>query len=359
MKREPQIDDLLAGPRGRRLLLEYAMAVEEQKAQWQLSRAVRAAARAFEPAGTMIWIGDGPPAEPETISPAEAAHVLAQVTFAEPSQAPARSALARSIDMARYWQEPDGEDQLAATPEMRDALQRVAVHLAPAFSSWWWPMLREAQWAVQWDDEGIAAPRAISAEELRQHRARMIEGEQQAQRDGPVDPAANMSGDWWSMPAWLAPSTAGETFDGSPAALWFVEDGLGWERGFAHRATIAPDARVFEIDGPQAWADLCRRFPLVVTASRRHDWYRTTGRVGEWVIPDWASVAQHYDAVHLQTGAYLAVAGTAIEVGDGRASVIAGWNPDETYWLTSAVQFDEPPQTWVSPDGQNEEWGHE
>ena len=32
-----------------------------------------------------------------------------------------------------------------------------------------------------------------------------------------------------------------------------------------------------------------------MTASRRHDWYRTTGRSGPWVIPDWSQAGQHHD----------------------------------------------------------------
>ncbi|WP_337330840.1 hypothetical protein [Microbacterium bandirmense] len=135
-----------------------------------------------------------------------------------------------------------------------------------------------------------------------------------------------------------------------------MEDSMGWERGLAYRATIATTARVFEVDGPHAWAELCRRFPITVTDLKRHDWYRTTGRAGEWVIPDWAAVAEHYDGVHLQTGAYLEAAGTAIPVDDERASVIAGWNPGETYWLTSAIRFDDSPRAWVSPDGQGDAW---
>src|SRR5665647_3246998 len=44
-----------------------------------------------------------------------------------------------------------------------------------------------------------------------------------------------------------------------------------------------------------AWATLCAEFPREVTASRRHDWYRTTGRSGPWVIPDWSQAGQHHD----------------------------------------------------------------
>lgn len=358
MNRTPPTQALLAGPRGRRLLLEYALGSESDKSR-RLATAVWTAARVFEPPGATIWFGSARPSEPQPVTPAEVAQLLSQVALADVTPERLRAGLARSVDTARYWQELDGTDQLAATPEVRGALEFVADQLAPAISGWWRPVERDSQWAVQWDDTRIVAPAAISIEELRQARERQIDGERQAQHDRPIDPAANLSGDWWSMPAWLAPSTTGVTFDGSPAALWFVEDSMGWERGLVHHAAIATPARVFEVDGPEAWAELCRRFPITVTALKRHDWYRTTGRAGEWVIPDWTAVAEHYDGVHLQIGAYLTAAGTAIPVDDERGSVIAGWNPDETYWLTSAIRFEEPPQPWMSPDGQGLTWRRE
>ena len=64
---------------------------------------------------------------------------------------------------------------------------------------------------------------------------------------------------------------------------------LGWERALVTGVEVPAGARVLEIDGPDVWAQLCRRHPLPVTAARRHDWYRATGR-GDvtWVQPDWA-----------------------------------------------------------------------
>ncbi len=82
-----------------------------------------------------------------------------------------------------------------------------------------------------------------------------------------------------------------------------------------------------------------------MTAQKRHDWYRTTGRDGRWVMPDWSRVAEMYGGVHLTVTGYLAAAGTAIDVDDDAASVIAGWAPDETHWLTDASA---PTATWSS-----------
>lgn len=112
---------------------------------------------------------------------------------------------------------------------------------------------------------------------------------------------------------------------------------MGWEKARTRPVRIDPTARVYEISTADDWAELCRRFPLDLTASRRHDWYRATGRVGDWVIPDWTSVGEHCDGVHLSAAAYLQAAGSPIPVDDDSASLIAGWNPDETWWFTTEV----------------------
>lgn len=128
-----------------------------------------------------------------------------------------------------------------------------------------------------------ALHRDISAEEVR------------AARERAANPRADCSGEWWSFPsAQLRTST-------------------------------------------RALADLCARFPLEVTAQKRDDWFRTTGRTGRWDIPDWQRVAAHDAGVHLTVSGYLTAAGTAIPVDSTTASVIAGWNPDETYWLHDDV----------------------
>ncbi|MFC5433907.1 hypothetical protein [Microbacterium suwonense] len=353
------VDALLAGPRGRRMLLEFALDSEPPGVVelMPLAAAVTSAARTFEPPGTTIWIGTGPrPKEPAPATPDEVARLLTETTLAEATPERLRAAMARSVDMARYWQESDGTDQVAATAEVRVALERVAEHVAPTVSSWWRPIDLHRQWSVRWDEPRIGPPAAMSMAQLRRIQAQQIEQEQRAQHDRPADPTANMSGEWWSKPGWPTPSTAGATFDGSPAALWFVEDSMGWEQCLVYMASVSARSRVFEIDSAEAWGELCTRFPTAVTALKRHDWYRATGRIGDWVLPDWSAVAEHYDAVHLQAGAYLAAAGTAIPVGDSAASVIAGWNPGETYWLTEVIRFDEEPTAWVSGGGGIGEW---
>lgn len=56
------------------------------------------------------------------------------------------------------------------------------------------------------------------------------------------------------------------------------------------------------------------------------------------MLPDWTRVAQEWDAVHLTGLAYLTAATREIEVDAEYSSVIGGWGPDETYWLTGLVR---------------------
>lgn len=112
--------------------------------------------------------------------------------------------------------------------------------------------------------------------------------------------------------------------------------------------------RALEIRDADDWAELCRRHPLEVTASRRHDWYRTTGRDRRWLLPDWSRVAEEGDAVHLTGWAYLTAATREIVIDDEHSSVIGGWGPDETYWLSGLVREVEGPRVhWLAdaPEG--------
>ncbi|WP_344097084.1 hypothetical protein [Microbacterium deminutum] len=136
-------------------------------------------------------------------------------------------------------------------------------------------------------------------------------------------------------------------------ALELVEDSAGWDA-----ATVIPvrgTGRELEISSRHDWAELCRAYPLAVTASRRHDWFRVTGRDGRWLIPDWPRIAEEWDAVHLTTFAYLCAATTLIAIDAEYATVIGGWAPDSTLWLTDvAREWEGPRQQWVRLSGSDE-----
>jgi hypothetical protein len=181
---------------------------------------------------------------------------------------------------------------------------------------------------------------------LREWGARVRETEARARRERPKNPKAGWSGEWWSTPPHGIVKSTRALGERGPLGLHLVEDDLGRERATARPVGAPPDARLALLRRPDDWAELCREFPLDVTAEKRHDWFRTTGRDGAWVMPDWERVAERYDGVHLTVLGYLGIAGRAIDLGDGRASVIAGWSPDETHWLTNRARVRDAPVHW-------------
>src|SRR5699024_2728752 len=361
---------LLAGPRGRRFLLEYALESELQRnpvrSEELFGQAVSYAAhwldpdviggRALRMQSAFGWLdslfGDvAAESKIPDVTVTVVAKRLGAVELLEPTSAVLRNALFAAVDSARYWQEPDGEDMLAATHQMRQSLQRVAEHVAASpLTAWWWtPVDRAAQHCVLWDD---APPRTIPDDihaTLRAASDRQRTEERLARMERDPDPTANWSGEWGSHPPLDLPSSTRALFDGSPGGLWCVEDSMGWEHAESLRLLVPADVSVFEIETAANWAELCALFPLEVTAQKRHDWYRTTGHTGSWIVPDWAQVAEYYHAVHLQVGAYLSAAGTAIPVDNSAdaVSVIAGWDPDETYWFSSDLAYGKDYIRWV------------
>lgn len=150
------------------------------------------------------------------------------------------------------------------------------------------------------------------------------------------------SGTWWSFPTCLP--TASDTFAEAPVGLTLVEDSLGWERALVSPTRGA--GRVLDLD-EAAWVGLCRRHPVDVTSARRGDWGRATGRQGAWVIPDWSEVAREWDAVRLSIAQYLILSGRSLPIDDERATMVAGWGPGVTRWLTDGVQVVGEPELWV------------
>lgn len=345
---------LLEGPRGRRLCLELAQMLSEEVSLlvWEL------AARLDPHRGTwqMAPLTEDDPSDvttPQELREADEAEeasipalisAIGRVPLGGLSPTCAQEAFGAAVDAARYWQEPDGEDLVAVDPEVQAALRPLALELAGLHElDWWGQDAVEQQLLIDWDDPDV--PHGGEAPSLQEWARSTRAEELQAQWDRPADPRANISGTWWSTPVISRRSTVGRT----PEALDLVEDGFGWEA--AHVTTEGLPGRVLEIRGAEDWVQLCRSHPLEVSASRRHDWYRATGVQGRWVIPDWSAVAQEADAVHLPAAAYLELAGRSLPLGDGRCTVIAGWNPDATFWLRGDPAPGEPAERWVrGPD---------
>lgn len=342
---------MLAGPRGRRLCLEYVMDIDPE-----LRHLMFWLAHQFAPEHSVLLTfsddsgGTGEPSAPN-FTVADAIALIEAVNLREIDNTAVRASLRATVDAAMYWQAPDGQDVVCALPEMRAALAPAAEALLATPNGTNWQAGRTGeQWAVDWRAAEDAAPLPSNPMALLTTWDRsQREEEARAALERPRDPQARWSGTWWSAPG-AALSTRGHVAD----ILELVEDDAGLEV-----ATVIPvrgSGRVLELTSARDWADLCRAFPLEVTASRRHDWFRVTGRDGRWLIPEWSRVALEWDAVHLTTFAYLCAATTLIEIDAEYASVIGGWGPDATLWLSDTVrESDEPRQHWVRPSG-GDEW---
>lgn len=350
--------DLLAGPRGRRLLLEFGCdvadnalgsAVHEVSADLdpQRDRIARYVRYTDEPGDTA---GASAPATPDTF--ARLLTVAAgRIPLPDPTAGQLRDALGTSVDAARYWCPSDGADVLTADPAVRAALTPWAEHLAASpLTDWWWSAPDPAdQWTVAWGEDAAPCPAMTAEKRISNLRAWCTRTGESEQRDsGFLDRRRSVTaaagGDWWSVPLWEVPASTRAWPDGTgggdPVGALFVEE--RWEDAFcATRFTPPEHARIREITGADDWSALCREFPLEVTWSRRREWWEVTGRdsrdAGPWLIPDWSAVADRWDAVHLTVAGYLNAATRSIPVpgadGQDAASVIAGWGPDVTYWL--------------------------
>jgi hypothetical protein len=274
------------------------------------------------------------------------------------------TALAGATDSAMYWQPPDEVDQALADPSMSATLVPVARSLTTAPAARWWsaPLDRHRQQFIEFVFDGEQGseepPRLTGARAgLGQWREATLDDERESV-SRPSDPAANYSGNWWSTPnaTGVFGTTRSLTRRG-PAGLRLVEDSMGWGQAVCWPVEPRADVKVLEIRGPADWAALVARYPLEVTRSRWHDWFKATGRSGTWLVPDYPAVAADYDAIHLSVGGYLTTAGRAVPVdADAACSVLAGWSPDETYWLADVLEVAGPAVHWRSPDGEPLGW---
>lgn len=298
------IDDLLAGPRGRRLCAEIADDIS-----------------------------------PEGIS----------------------LALTESVDAARYWQSPDELDQELALPGSHDRLRPVAEVLASASeTAWWTDRLDLADLhEVEMLEEDTPAERApLTGVDRRLAAWRGAHDESEARHVGSDRGLGHvMGGAWWTLPYEATPVTTSSTVPSlGPAGLFYVEDSFGWSSARSWPLSTGGPVRVYEIDGPEDLSELVARFPLDVSRSRRGCWWETTGVDTAWCMPDWEAVSHELDAVHLTVRGYLSTAGRAVPVPGrvirSRSTVLAGWTPGETVWLTDVLEPAGRARRWSRRDDE-------
>lgn len=335
--------DLLAGPRGRRFCLAVVTGLSDES--WSL--ALRSA---WDPGDATL--------RADLCAAIGSRDTL--LSISEASDTALLKALADAVDCAAYWQPPDELDDLAATPWMLAALRPVADILSDRIVGSWWSSDIDAgsQHAVQWIDEHDMPAPALSgaAERVARWREQTVESERAAARwSRSLEKRTGSS--WWSTPALSSLVQTSRSLPGLGAAgLLLVEDGAGRERARVWPLTPEPGARILELRGPEDWVDLVESHPLEVTQTWRKTAWDTTGIDGRWFIPDFAAVAQEYDGVHLTVEGYLVTAGRPLNAGNGR-TILAGWDPDTTYWLADVLRPSGEPAEWVNGAvGTTAEW---
>jgi hypothetical protein len=342
-------DILLAGPRGRRLCWALVEDSGGEAKDW------------IGPSWTQVrWFGS--PGEDPAVLAAELAAAAGQTDWegvtASMTDVALVALLAESVSWAMYWQPPDLVDQALAHPEVAQALRPAAHAVTRAPGMRWWSSGVDLGTQQHVQPVGSTSERpALSgtAGRLAAWRAAVIEDEHAA-AERPADPAANYSGHWWSTPKWPTSVSTTRALPGlGPLQLTVIEDWPGWAEVRCWPLTPRRAARIYEITGPGDWAALVARYPLEVTKSRRHDWWRVTGRDGTWLMPDYATAASDYDAIHLSVGGYLTTAGRAMPVA-GAQCLLAGWDPDETYWLADVLTTAGPPIHWIRDDSATPAW---
>ncbi len=296
--------------------------------------------------------------------------------------------LVSAVDFASYWARPDAEDQGFAGEAAREALRPVAEAVAVAAAGnpdvrWWTEPVdgSRQRWTLFLDQHPLPEPPPVTltaglvrawltderplpepppltgAAALVRAWLADTRGNERSAHDRPKDPADWYSGRWWSSPA---RSRLPVTTRGLPAlgavALVLVEDGMAWQSARCWPVAAQDAARVYEITGPAQWAELVDRYPLDVSRSRRHDWWRATGWAGRWLIPDYSAVAADWDAIHISVAGYLTTAGIASPAGSGARTMLAGWDPDATWWLNDVLSFTSPPECWRQDDRAPLRW---
>jgi hypothetical protein len=122
---------------------------------------------------------------------------------------------------------------------------------------------------------------------------------------------------------------------------------------------IAPDARVFEIRGPDDWIALVERYPKV--AAQGHSGWELPGpnqyhvdpdlegvshgravrtHISRHVLPEWTRVAEDYDGVHLTWLGWLTTEGLIVDLPSGGVTMLRYWFSERTLWLRDV--FGEP-----------------
>ncbi len=130
-------------------------------------------------------------------------------------------------------------------------------------------------------------------------------------------------------------------------STWLLtgEETLG-PRHAIWRLPLLGAAKVWELDGPRSWVELCRRYPDDTTHTYGEQWRVWGLRQSRVVTPNWGQVAQEWDGVHLSMGGLLTTEGVSLDVGNS-GSMLQGWTCEATLWLRWTFGPPERLPDWV------------
>lgn len=309
MVADVRVDEMLASPLGRELLLALIDPMAEDNLDWSSEGAAQSTIRAA------VALRKALPDDP----------VALLVTLA-------RTAFSFGFDGADDWLWPLTQEAKEELRPVADALVARAVPLG-----WWEPLHRPDQRILVWEDLpeiGEGGIEGLVRESSARQRARNEEGLARG-RPRPRQ-GARVGATWWSAPdfAPLTWTTGAVPPLPTIALLSFVDTHQPFKPTGARifSLEIDPGARVYEVASPEDWRRLVERFPEDATGTHDGEWRDWGGVAGPWLLPDWEEVMAHYDGVHVSAGAFVASCGLALPVGDAY-TMLAGWVPDATLWL--------------------------
>lgn len=246
------------------------------------------------------------------------------------------SAMQVSVDTARYLQAPDSFDRVCLEPQILETLNSLAKAL------WDHPVI--TRWSTAYDSRDL---HFVCSDNMGLRREKIQQGLSMQDLKGTL----HSKDHWWSAPPYPALVTSGYSTLPYPSLLSWQEDEVDSSLKHTRRIKVLKSARVFEIKTATDWLELCTRFPQPVSNHLHSQWKATTGLSRDWVIPQWHLVSYEYDAICMSPLAYLALAGEPFDMEDGEtpgsATMIAGFGPGETVWLTNAFLPVETTVTWV------------
>ncbi len=214
---------------------------------------------------------------------------------ADPSVAVHVAAVAvNAIDQWKSHHEHIVAMALAQGPRLRNLARAI---LARPETAWWFaPIDLEAQWRILRPDsnvgpEGLVAPASPPTN-----------WELYAQKPATTSYSSTVVGDTCSILAAME-HLAGDFRPVPPIGRL--------------RLRASSQARVFEVDGPQAWRQLATRYPS----------HNEQGLI----VPDWGLFAEEWDAVHLTLGGLLTA--EQVRIGIAERTELQGWAAEQTAWV--------------------------